>query len=284
MTRLRTKRHSKAPQLGLAALILGICALTPTLPAGAHEPGAYLEGASRWFDSDCSGQVPIVVASDAAAQSDIYSAVTLAGVIGSDCVVLAGPRDAAIPAHQLKRFRQTTEPGYVVGGSHAVSSNKMRSLDGRSMTRLAGGTRWDTALLVGEQARLTATDGGGGPEELFLSGIGPTRGLQIVLTPGTWEISLVLRDSAGEPAPYYQRRAEAGLFQGSDDRCMFLYYNFGSHRPDWAHAANNSALSDAFRVNPAHDPASGCEAGLTSVDIGRIGGEWKWQMEFRHVR
>ncbi|WP_419932404.1 hypothetical protein [Candidatus Poriferisodalis sp.] len=284
MTRLRTKRHSKAAWLGAMALILGIGALTPTLPAGAHEPDAYLEGASRWFDSDCSGQVPIVVASDAAAQSDIYSAVTLAGVIGSDCVVLVGPRDAAIPAAQLRRFRQTTEPGYVVGGKHAVGSDKTRSLDGRSMTRLAGGTRWETALQVGEHAKLTTIDRNRSPEELLLSGIGPTRGLDVVLTPGTWEISLTLRDAAGDPVPNSWRDAEVSLFQGIDDRCMFFEDSFNSTRPDWAHAANNSALSDTFRVNPAHDPSSGCEAGPTSVDIGRVGGEWKWQMEFRRVR
>lgn len=284
MIRLRTERHSKARWLGLAALILGVGALTPTLPAGAHEPNAYLEGASRWFNSDCSGQVAIVVASDAAAQSDIYSAVMLAGVVGSDCVVLAGPRDATVPADQLRRFRQTTEPGYVVGGSRAVSGDKVRSLDGRSMTHLAGGTRWETAQLVGEHARLTSAGGHGSPDGLLLSGTGPTRGLSLVLTPGTWEIGLTLRDATGEPAPYYQRDAEVALFQGSDDRCMFFYDDIGSYRPDWAHAANNSVLSDTFRVNPAHDPASGCEAGLTSVDIGRIGGEWKWQMEFRRVR
>ena len=284
MRRFRTKRHPVFSWTGLAALMLGVGTVMPTLPAGAHEAGAYLEGGSRWFDSDCSGQIPIVVASDAAAQSDIYSAVTLAGVIGSDCVVLAGPRDDAVPADQLRRFRQAAGSGYVVGGSRAVSDDKVRSLGDVSLTRIAGGTRWETAETVGERASdLSASDESNSSERL-LSGTGPMRGLDITLTAGTWEISLVLRDAAGDPVSYSQRDAEVSLFQGSDDRCMFFDNSFNSRRPDWTHAANNSALSDTFRVNPAHDPASGCEAGATSVDIGWIGGEWKWQMEFRRVR
>jgi hypothetical protein len=84
--------------------------------------------------------------------------------------------------------------------------------------------------------------------------------------------------------PNSWRDAGVSLFQGIDDRCMFFDDSFNSSRPDWAHAASDSALSDTFRANPTDIPASGCESGLTSVDISRLGGEWKWQMEFRRVR
>ncbi len=127
----------------------------PVPAVAAQLPGVYLDGAEPWVASDCDGDVPIVVGSDAAAQSDIYSAVTLAGIVGTDCVVLAGPRDADMPATQQARLDNAADGGYVVGGLAAVPDAK---LAGRDMTRLAGTTRWDTAQLVGNQARNLADD------------------------------------------------------------------------------------------------------------------------------
>ena len=138
--------------------------------ADVQQPGVYLDGAEPWIASDCAGDVPIVVGSDAAAQSDIYSAVTLAGVVGTDCVILAGPRDGAMPASQQARLNAAADGGFVLGGIAAVPTAK---LAGRDMTRLGGAIRWETAQLVGRRASGDTTAGtntsiepsGGEPEE-----------------------------------------------------------------------------------------------------------------------
>ena len=104
--------------------------------------------------TDCTGDIPIVVASDDAAQSDRYSAATLAGVLGTDCIVLAGPRDAPFPADQLARLNSAATPGFVVGGLAAVPHAKTT---GHDLTRIAGDDRWHTARLVGDQTRRIAT-------------------------------------------------------------------------------------------------------------------------------
>ena len=119
------------------------------LAADVQHGGVFLEGAERWVSSNCTGQVPVVVASDAAAQSDIYSAVTLAGAIGTHCIVLAGPRDAPMPRSQRVRMSDAVAGGYVVGGTVAVPSSKIA---GRDMTRISGKDRWATAHLVGRYA------------------------------------------------------------------------------------------------------------------------------------
>ena len=106
--------------------------------------------------------MPIIVGSDAAAESDRYSAVTLAGVIGTDCVVLAGNRHgSSMPADQRARLGVAAAGGFVVGGTAAVPGTKTA---GRIMFRLAGTDRWHTARLVGDQARRGATAGAGTPE------------------------------------------------------------------------------------------------------------------------
>ena len=117
------------------------------VPAGAHESAVELPPQAT---SSCVGDVPVVVASDSAAQSDIYSAVTLAGALNSDCVVLAGPRDEPFPADQRMRLEVTSVVGYVVGGEAAVPRSK---LEGRQFRRVAGADRWETATAVGECAR-----------------------------------------------------------------------------------------------------------------------------------
>ena len=104
----------------------------------------------------CAGEVPIVVGSDAAAQSDIYAAAMLAGVIGSDCIVLAGPRDQPMPADQQKRLEAADAGGFVVGGPAAMPTTKIA---GRYMMRLSGADRWATARLVGRRAAGDATAG-----------------------------------------------------------------------------------------------------------------------------
>ena len=86
-------------------------------------------------------------ASDQAAQSDTYSAATIAGVIGTDCVVLAGPRDTEMPSVQAARLEVAASDGYLVGGASAVPADKT---EGRFLVRVGGADRWATACLVGE--------------------------------------------------------------------------------------------------------------------------------------
>ena len=113
----------------------------------------FLDGAEPWVASDCAGDIPIVVGSDAKAQSDIYSAVTLAGVVGTDCIVLAGARDGDLSANQRARLDAAAAGGYVLGGTAAVPDAKIA---GRDMRRLGGANRWETAQLIGSEARLRA--------------------------------------------------------------------------------------------------------------------------------
>ncbi|WP_428119561.1 hypothetical protein [Candidatus Poriferisodalis sp.] len=129
---------------------------TLTAPADVSAPGLFLDGAEPWIASDCTGDTPIVVGGDAKAQSDIYSAVTLAGVVGTDCVILAGPRDGAMPASQQTRLDAAESGGYVLGGIAAVPAAKIAR---RDMTRLGGVTRWATAELVGRRASGDTTAG-----------------------------------------------------------------------------------------------------------------------------
>ena len=135
----------------LAVAFAALVALGLSAPSTAAQtaPAAYVAGAEAWTGSDCGGDVPIVVGSDAKAQSDIYSAVTLAGVLGTDCVILAGARGASMPASQRTRLEAAAAGGFVLGGTAAVPTAKTF---GRDMTRLGGETRWDTAQLVGRRA------------------------------------------------------------------------------------------------------------------------------------
>jgi len=135
----------------LGAVLAGPLALPGT--AAAQTADAFVDGAEPWTASDCNGDVPIVAGSDAKAQSDIYSAVTLAGVLDTDCVILAGPRDGDMPANQQARLDAASAGGYIVGGTAAVPAAKAA---GRTMTRLAGADRWATAQLVGSEARSLA--------------------------------------------------------------------------------------------------------------------------------
>ncbi len=121
--------------------------------AGAEDGDADASAGAEDPTTDCTGDIPIVAASDAAAQSDLYSAVTLAGVVGTDCIVLAGPRDRPMPAAQRIRLSVAAEGGFIVGGTASVPEAKVA---GRDMTRIAGPDRWRTAQFVGNQARSVA--------------------------------------------------------------------------------------------------------------------------------
>ena len=95
----------------VAALVVAAIAgvLAPVAPVGAADSGAVVLPPESYTAPQCAGKVPIVVGSDAAAQSDLYSAVTLAGVIETDCIVLAGARDESMSADQRARLDAAAE-------------------------------------------------------------------------------------------------------------------------------------------------------------------------------
>ncbi|MDE0676587.1 MAG: hypothetical protein OXH42_04525 [Acidimicrobiaceae bacterium] len=151
LTRLAGRdRWHTARLVGAQALISAGGADTGTVEAsaGAEDP-----------TTDCTGDEAILVASDEAALSDLYSAVTLAGVIGTDCIIGTGPRDGPWPEDQKQRARATgagrSVEGFIVGGLAAVPQEKFEGLN-YSLTRIAGDDRWHTAQLVGAQARRIA--------------------------------------------------------------------------------------------------------------------------------
>ncbi len=150
-----SRRGRSTARLAAGAVCAALLASMLALPAAAQTADAFVAGAQAWTASDCTGDTPIVVGSDTAAQSDIYSAVTLAGVIDTDCVILAGARNSAIPAAQQARLSVAAAGGYIVGGTAAVPAAKTA---GRDMTRLAGTNRWATAQLVGDLARTLNND------------------------------------------------------------------------------------------------------------------------------
>ena len=184
---------------------------------------------------NCTGAVPVIVASDAAAQSDIYSAVTLAGVLGPNrCIVLAGGRDEPFPQAQLDRLATAASGGYVVGGPAAVPDAK---LSGRDMTRVYGADRWETATAVGAVAAVLAA--GGDPDG---SGDKPDDG-----TPA-WQQRLVSEFSAA------LRSSEA-----PDDMCMSLYRN---GEPIFEHQTGTPLL-----------PASLIKLATASVVLSELGAD-----------
>ncbi|WP_419864439.1 serine protease [Candidatus Poriferisodalis sp.] len=134
----------------MTAAFAVLLAVTTVLasPAAAHEPSPRTPPQAK--SGNCNDALPIVVASDAGAQSDMYSAVTLAGALGTQCIILAGARGAAFPAAELECLKAAAKGGYVVGGKTAVPDSK---LAGRSMTRIAGRDRWATAEAVGAEVQ-----------------------------------------------------------------------------------------------------------------------------------
>ena len=90
------RRHESTLAHGVqAAFALVLTTLIVTaVPAGAQTSAVVVPPQTM---TSCAGDIPVVVASDAAAQTDIYSATTLAGVLESDCVVLSGPARWTVP-------------------------------------------------------------------------------------------------------------------------------------------------------------------------------------------
>ncbi len=97
------------------------------------------------IDGDCDQRTAIVVANDEAAETDLLAAFTLATALDTSCVVLAGPRDAAMDATQQARLAAADDGGWIIGGTAAVPPSKVA---GRDMKRLGGADRFHTARLV----------------------------------------------------------------------------------------------------------------------------------------
>ena len=189
----------------MVAVTAGAGLFIPATPVGAADDEVVLPPEAH---AGCAQDVPIVVASDAAAQSDIYSAVTLAGVVGTDCIVLAGPRGEAMSALQRSRLRSAAAGGYVVGGTGAVPEEK---LGGRDMTRLDGVDRWHTARLVGTEAFVLA--GGTG------SNAAASAGAENAYTDCTRDVPILVASDAAAQSDRYSAVTLAGVV-GTD--CIVL--------------------------------------------------------------
>lgn len=146
-------RQSRRKRLLVVVVVVVSVLAALSQPAGAHDPPVRTPPMSE--TGNCVGALPVVVASDAKAQSDMYSAVTLAGALGTSCVILAGARDEPFPAAELECLDAAASAGYVVGGAGAVPAAK---ITGRSLKRISGKDRWETAEAVGaEVQRVLAT-------------------------------------------------------------------------------------------------------------------------------
>ena len=137
---------------------------TSRSPAGALWPSSV---------NDCEGALPVVVAGDAAAQSDIYASMALAGVVGSRCLIDAGDRDGPLPFASRAALAGSLRRGFVVGGRVSVPATKTA---GYSLARFSGSDRWQTAHAVGRFASGRAETGmDTGDEKLFAKvAVGPS--------------------------------------------------------------------------------------------------------------
>ncbi len=264
----------------LALLPLAAFAATLTLPAAAsaQTAAAYVDGAEPWTESGCDGQIPIVVGADAKAQSDIYSAVTLAGVVDTDCVILAGPRDGAMPASQRARLEAADAGGYVVGGTAAVPTAK---LAGRDMKRIGGATRWATAQQVGSEAAALAA--GTEPETaaapdttraapadvaapgLYLSGAEPW-----IASDCDGQIPIVVGGDAKAQSDIYSAVTLAGVL---DTGCVILAGPRDAAMPASQQARLEAADAGGYALGGT---AAVPTAKIAGRDMTRLGGATRW--------
>ena len=261
------RRRCRRVTAVLSALALGAAVLVSASPAAAQSEEEVVLPPSSYTDSDCAGKVPIVVASDGPAQSDLYSAVTLAGVLSTDCVVLAGPRGEPMPSDQLTRLETAAPDGFVVGGTAAVPDAKVA---GHDLTRLAGTDRWHTARLVGAQAVISAGGADTGTVEASAGAEDPT-------TDCTGdEVILVASDEAAQ-SDLYSAVTLAGVI-GTD--CII---RTGPRGGDWP----PDQLERARAATP-HNTLIGYIVGGTaavpqdrlegfSYSFTRIAGDDRWQ-------
>lgn len=144
-----SKQRRSGRLLALVASLPLAAALTAPQPAAAQSGGV------SWpSDMDkCEGATAVVVASDPAAQTDVYSAVTLAGVLGTSCLIDAGARTAPMPAASVALLESANEQVWVMGGPAAVPDAKLHGL---MIHRVGGADRWATARAAGAIAQQIA--------------------------------------------------------------------------------------------------------------------------------
>ena len=196
------RRRRRCTAVAAAVVLLAALGVPLSSPAGAQATGSATLPPPEVL-GDCTDAVPVVVASDADAQSDIYSAVTLAGVLDTKrCIVLAGGRHDPFPQDQLERLATAAAGGYVVGGPAAVPNAK---LSGRKMIRVYGADRWETATAVGAIAAALAAGEDPSTADDTDEGVDDAPAWQQRLAT---EFSAALRSS-----------------EATDDMCMSLYRN-----------------------------------------------------------
>ena len=183
----------------IAGLITGetksSATVVPSMPPANREPGVVL---APQASTDCAGDVPVAVASDVHAQSDIYAAALLAASIGTDCIVLAGPRDQAMPADQIARLNAAAPGGYVVGGATAVPASKPVHREGAGV--VGGSDRWQTIANTGQTVRSfhARSDNAGGTTGSELTTVDYEQINGLLATFGTLDAD---RDCPESPVP-----------------------------------------------------------------------------------
>ncbi|WP_420445445.1 hypothetical protein [Candidatus Poriferisodalis sp.] len=243
----------------MVAMLVAAGSLSPVAPAGAQTDGAAVLPPVSYTASDCAGKVPIVVGSDAAAQSDLYSAVTLAGVIETDCIVLAGARDESMPADQRARLDAAAAGGFIVGGTVAVPDAKVA---GRDLSRLAGTDRWRTARLVGNQARNLAGDDS--------SAADASAGAEDPTTDCTGDVPIVAASDDAAQSDLYSAVTLAGVI-GTD--CIVL----AGDRDEPMPAAQRSRLSSAAAGGYVLGGLAAVpDTKITGRDMTRLAGTDRW--------
>lgn len=140
---------SVKPVKGVVAI--AVIAATAMLTAIAASPAAAQSNTAEVPPlQSCVDKSAVLVASDAQAQSDVLSAITLAAATDS-CLILAGDRDdSTVAPTQLQRVVDSEGVSYIVGGTAAVSLAKQMQADATAATRFGGADRYETARLVGE--------------------------------------------------------------------------------------------------------------------------------------
>lgn len=263
------RTHLRRLAAAATALVVAAAILSAAPPAGAQAPEAEqaVLPPSSYTASDCAGAVPIVVASDAPAQSDLYSAVTLAGVLGTECVVLAGARDEPMPQARVARLDAAASGGFIVGGTAAIPDSKV---SGRSLTRLAGNDRWHTARLVGAQALIVA----GGADT---DAVAASAGAEDPTTDCTDDTPIMVASDAAAQSDLYSAVTLAGVI-GTD--CIILT---GPRDGAWPEdqqeraraAGSNNVLIGYIVGGTAAVPIEKFEG--FSYSFSRISGQDRWQ-------
>ena len=282
LVRLTAQTRSLLPRVSrlktAAVVVIALAALAIAMPASGAQSRdyAFTEGSEPWTESDCAGKIAVVAASDPRAQPDLYSAVTLAAALGTDCVILAGLRNEPMSAAQHARLAATEDEVYVVGGTAAVPDPKLAD---RVVVRVSGADRWQTAHRVGRIAvnlPITAETGDDigseWPRRIELQGTGDIM-REVMLPPGRWNLNVQVNDNRDEygwlPITVELRGPDGSL-------CRRLLKD---------HFASSIAVGTLLRIGdtPYTQPTTWCPAGLHIIEIdtgGPLKGTGSWHIAF----